>query len=230
MKTEHLSIIVAITFFWLITSLLLTLNMKEEYQVANATIKLIPSKQQVKVGEVFSVGVEINPTPANAKIAGWQMNLNFDPSVIAVHTVTEGDFLKPGSGATFFNPGVVDNIAGTVKPIYCASVGSGSGTTVASLAVIFTCEAKVAGKTSSFSLTNIILGNQVGTAIPFDLSVGQVTVLNSYDLDGNGSVDLSDLLLVASAFGEADDECDFNSDGIVNILDIIVIGQNFTEV
>lgn len=48
------------------------------------------------------------------------------------------------------------------------------------------------------------------------------------DLDGNGVVNILDLVLVASKFGESDaPEADLNADGVVNILDLEIVANNF---
>lgn len=189
-------------------------------------IKISPSKSQVKVNEIFTVDVEINPA-SEGIVAGWQFDLSFDPVALEVQTVTEGGLLQSPTG-TYFSPGLVNNTAGTVKPIYCVSTGAGSGASTSDLAVRFICQAKTGGKTSNFALTGIVIGNQQGITLPFVLQVSQVAVLSGYDLDGNGSVNLSDLLLVVSSFGTSDATCDFNVDGLVNVLDIIMVAQNFT--
>ena len=52
-----------------------------------------------------------------------------------------------------------------------------------------------------------------------------------WDVDGNGIVDMSDLMLVGSAFGMSIDETpfDLNSDGEVNIVDLIIVAMHYGE-
>ena len=45
------------------------------------------------------------------------------------------------------------------------------------------------------------------------------------DINGNGIVNILDLVLVANAFGEA--EPDLNGDGVVNILDLVIVANAF---
>ena len=50
-----------------------------------------------------------------------------------------------------------------------------------------------------------------------------------YDLTGDGIVNILDLTLVASRFGESDADADVTGDGIVNILDLVLIAQNLSN-
>jgi Cohesin domain len=61
----------------------------------------------------------------------YQFSLNFAPNLLQAVSVTEGGFLASG-GPTFFDPGVIDNPAGTVAFILDTLIGpvpgvSGSG-------------------------------------------------------------------------------------------------------
>ena len=49
----------------------------------------------------------------------------------------------------------------------------------------------------------------------------------SYDVTGDGIVNILDLTFVASRFGESDSDADVTGDGEVNILDLVAIAQNF---
>ena len=48
-----------------------------------------------------------------------------------------------------------------------------------------------------------------------------------YDVNADGTVNILDLVFVASWFGQTDPKADVNADGIVNILDLTLIAQNF---
>ena len=49
------------------------------------------------------------------------------------------------------------------------------------------------------------------------------------DVNGDGLVNIQDLVLVASAFGAAQHNTDVNGDGVVNILDLVRVGNHFGE-
>jgi V8-like Glu-specific endopeptidase len=49
------------------------------------------------------------------------------------------------------------------------------------------------------------------------------------DIDGNGSVDVGDLLAVIDAWGQVDSPADINSDGVVNVSDLLIVIRNWGE-
>ena len=66
--------------------------------------------------------------------------------------------------------------------------------------------------------------------IVFNLvSSNLLTDVSIYDVTGDGTVNILDLVFVASLFGEVNAEADVNVDGVVNILDLTLIAQNFSN-
>ena len=49
------------------------------------------------------------------------------------------------------------------------------------------------------------------------------------DIDGNGAVDISDLLELISVFGSQSDAADLDGDGWVGVNDMLVLLGNWTE-
>jgi hypothetical protein len=186
-------------------------------------IKVTPSKSSVKVGEIFTVAVEVTPD-TGVVVGGLQMDVGFNPAAMKVDTLVQGPFLGTLNN---FNAGVINNVAGTVKPVWGAVTTPGVGITAKGVFIILTCTALKAGETSALALTNVIVGNIAGISCPFSLSVSQVAVLSGYDLDSNGVVNVADLTLAAAQFG-GPGTADFNADGVVNILDLILVVKNFT--
>lgn len=62
-------------------------------------------------GSAFDVGIDVSNI---ADLYAYQFSVQFDPNVLQATAVTESSFLSSG-GATFFVPGAIDNLAGTVN-------------------------------------------------------------------------------------------------------------------
>ena len=54
----------------------------------------------------------------------------------------------------------------------------------------------------------------------------EVTDESQFDLNGDGEINILDLVLVAQAIGETDSAADVNGDGVVNILDLVQIANH----
>lgn len=186
-------------------------------------IKIVPSKTSVKVGETFDIEVQVTPGLVIGGIAGLQMDIAFNPACMKIDSIAQGPFL---GSQRFCSKGEIDNSAGTVKKIFGVVTTPGQGVTSPGSFLVITCQALKQGA-SNLVLSNVIVGNKEGLSVPFELSVTQVVVLSAYDLDGDGLVDTGDLGIAASQYGVAG-SADFNGDGVVNILDIITLVQNFT--
>ena len=78
------------------------------------------------------------------------------------------------------------------------------------------------------SVSNITL--QYMTTLKLNLTI-KGTILG--DLNGDGTVDIFDVVLIAIAFGSRPGDsnwnalADLNSDGIVDIFDVVILAQNF---
>jgi hypothetical protein len=94
-----------------------------------ASVQTVPPV--VNVGDIVVVNVNIADA---ADLYAFGFDLVFDPSVLAAQSATEGAFLPTG-GATFFLPGFIDNVGGSVTFNADSLIGanpgvSGSGTLV----------------------------------------------------------------------------------------------------
>ena len=67
--------------------------------------------QAVSPGAQFTININIQP---NNAIAGAQFCLSFNPSLVSVTNITEGNLLKQNGASTYFSPGQINNSAGTI--------------------------------------------------------------------------------------------------------------------
>ena len=63
--------------------------------------------------------------------------------------------------------------------------------------------------------------------VEFEYDESQLKASNPADVTGDGIVNILDLVVVANAFGEA--APDLNGDGIVNIQDLVIVANAFDD-
>jgi len=122
-----------------------------------------------------------------APIKSYELKLSFDPLLLQVNSVAEGNIFDGYS--TFFSSGTIDNTAGTIVDVYGLIIGpvtvTGSGTFVT---ISFT--AKDTTGTSNLDLYDVGVTNSTAY-ISIDVNSGSVSV-ESYTLTvhtvGSGSV------------------------------------------
>ncbi len=183
----------------------------------------------VRVGDTFTVHVNAEKV---ADLAGWQFNLTFDPTVLEVVEVKEGDFLKKGGGTTFFQKGTIDNTVGKITGLSSALISKGGvAGTGRLLSVVFSAKAE---GNSQIALQDFRLGSTAGEVIPAGMRDLIITVGSQplWDVNADGQVSILDLILVAQHMGSAasaTSKVDVNRDGVVSILDLILVAQHMGE-
>ena len=200
--------------------------------MSNTQVSVTPSATSVAAGATFSVAISIIPGQA---VAGAQMNLTFNPKAVQVVSVAEGNIFKAGEtggNVPYFMPGSIDNVGGAVNNIVDVITGASSVITPGTF-VTLTCVAVTAGQTSAFNLTNVIVGSPAGAAVPLASPIiNQIQVALLEDLNSDGIVNLADMQIVASLFGQTGApgwiQADFLKAGVINVLDMILVGQSYT--
>ncbi|HEX77196.1 MAG TPA: PKD domain-containing protein [Dehalococcoidia bacterium] len=204
--------------------------------VPEATIVSIsPPSQEVAYEMSFTVEVVIEPKFA---IAGAQFDLSFDPLLVAVDKIEEGDLLNQDGASTYFFPGTIDNGAGRVSGVAGAITGPGETVASPGTLAIISLRAKTVTETTTalLDLTNFIVGDAQGRAMPIIVHDGSVTILPYADWDVNCDkrVNVLDMIRVGQHWGETGAPHwireDVNRDGSINALDMILIGQNWTHI
>ena len=200
----------------------------------------------VAVGdEVFTLSTDATPVPSGASftlrlsaekvtdLAGWQTDITFDPALLEVVKVDEGDFLKTGGEGTFFLRGTIDNTAGKITGVSAARLSGGVDGTGSLLSVTFT--AKTAGETR-VTFSNFQAGNRRSEVIASNIPEISITIEDSgfpaWDVNQDGQVSILDLIQVAQRLGStvpASHRADVNGDGAVSILDLIAVAQHLGE-
>ena len=184
------------------------------------------SQTPIHIGDTFTLDIRAEDV---TDLAGWQFDITFDLAILEAINVSEGDFLKTDGGTTFFQGGSIDNAAGKITGLSAARLSGGgvSGTGVL-LQVMF--KAKSAGETE-LALDKFQFGSTTGDNIPagpHEIRINVEEGLPTGDVNRDGIVSILDLILVAQQLGRrvpTGSGVDVNGDGVVSILDLIRVAQ-----
>lgn len=135
-------------------------------QAYAAEVVVIPSTQIITPGATFNMNVSIDPQ--GTAIAGAQLNIAFNKSLIRVNSIEEGDLFKPSGANTFFNSGIINNSTGTVINIFNAIIGKNNVSTQGTFIIINATAIGTSGITR-VNLSNVKIsdpnGNPVGLTV-----------------------------------------------------------------
>ena len=197
------------------------------YTVANPGVSYTFSKTPIHHEDTFMLDIGARDI---FDLAGWQFDITFDPAILEALNVIEGDFLKMGGATTFFQAGTINNRSGRITKINATRLvpGGVSGTDTL-LQVTF--KAKSAGETA-LTLRNVEFGHPTGRLIPAGPHQIHITVggrIATGDVNRDGVVTILDLILIARQLGQrvsANSPADLNGDGSVSILDLILAARS----
>ena len=151
------------------------------------TVKISPIAQNVSCGQNFSIDVVIEPHTA---IAGAQFNLQFDPSLVQVNNVTEGNLFNQNGSDTIFGSGTIDNNTGIVKYVWGNILGAGENISSLGTFAIINFTAKTSDGVSPLNLItveaiSVKVSDPSGVAIPLNVENGSVNIQNCV-INSNG--------------------------------------------
>jgi len=133
-----------------------------------------PSSPTVTAGQSLAIDI----TVSNAvDLYAYEFSVGFNPAVLAATSITEGPFLAAG-GATFFIPGTVDNVAGSVVSTGISLLTAINGVSGSGVLARVEFNAVGAGN-SSLSLFDVTLLDSQLSGIAATLGSGSVTVTPS---------------------------------------------------
>ena len=150
-------------------------------------------------------------------VAGYQANLQFDNESLRYIMSENGDYLADGA---FFAPSIVNRNTVQLLSTVLSGESDGNGT----LATL-TFEA-ITREASQLVLSDVILSDKEGNTFIPELQNGEVVEPTRIigDVNGDGVVNIADLVLVANSIGATGDTlADVNDDGVVNIADLVLV-------
>jgi hypothetical protein len=131
--------------------------------------------QPVEPGEEFQISIIIQPDNA---IAGAQFSLSFNPSLVTVSSVSEGNLLKQNGASTYFNPGQIDNTTGVITGVTGAIIDPGQTVSTGGTFAVITMTAGLPNTTCPLTLSNVILGDLQAQSVLIDVVPGNITIGN----------------------------------------------------
>jgi archaellum component FlaG (FlaF/FlaG flagellin family) len=129
--------------------------------------------QPVASGQQFTVSIVVVP---NTDLSGLQFNLHFDPAFVSIDSVQEGNLLAQNGATTYFNPGQIDNQAGTLTGAFGVITSPGQTISAQGTLAVITLTAKAQGGACPLGLSNVVAGDINGNSIPVSAEEAAVTV------------------------------------------------------
>ena len=185
----------------------------------DATVSISPaSVGSPAVGEQLELSLNITSGEA---VAGYQATVQFDDTALRYVSGANGDFLP--AGAFFVDPKVEGNL---VKLNAASFAGdSNDDGTLATL----TFEV-IAVKASNVTLSDVLLTDSTGETFVPQIANSEITESTRLkgDVNGDGTVNIGDIVLVAGALGGTGQHAaDVNGDSVVNIADLVLVAGAF---
>jgi hypothetical protein len=191
--------------------------------VTATQVYVSPIDQLVMKGTKFNVSIYCIPSEA---IKAYEFEIQFDETKIRFDNYTQGDIFD--GYATFFSPSFkIDNENGTVNDIYCLIVGLGNVTKPSYLLNLSGTALNVTNGIPMVTLIGTGVTNET-QYLPVVVKNGRIEVrgVNRYDVNGDESVDVSDMSLLWIDRDSYNLLYDVNFDGDVDVSDLSIIWHN----
>ena len=181
----------------------------------NATVSITPAAVVSPfIGEQITFNLNIAGGEA---VGGYQATVQFDTTALRYVSSANGGFLPAGA---FFGQPVVEGKLVKLNAASLAGEINGDG----ALATL-TFEV-IAVKASTLTLSDVLLSNSAGEGFVPQVENAEITepARLKGDVNGDGIVNILDLVFTASNLGETgENDADVNDDGLVNIQDLVLV-------
>ena len=197
--------------------------------IASSTHVNMNHNEIVAPDENFTVSIYVFPTEP---IKGVEMKLSFNPSVLQVDAVTEGDLFD--GVQSWFNEGIIDNINGTVINMYSfIMIQKNSSNSGIFANISFTAKND---SLTYFHLYDVGICNET-QYLDIDVTSNSVIIIQGeyapWDITEDGICNYLDVSSILAHYGETGQpgwlRDDINDDGIVNYIDISAVISHYGE-
>jgi hypothetical protein len=203
------------------------LNLSGSLPAQNTQLSIPSASFPSEIGEAFEVNITIMNV---SDLRVWQAGISFNATVLEATSFDEGPFLKE-QGETLWTPGTINNSAGTINYHASAVVGiagvNGSGTVGT-----VTFRVKNYGD-STVQLTDVLILSSNLRDIPKIIENSTIKIKIPGDINGDFTVNTSDLYALGRAFGSTpgnpnwNSEADINRDLTVDIQDLQILKAHY---
>jgi hypothetical protein len=138
-----------------------------------AIVRVDSPSQFITPGSQFTIDIVVQP---NNAIAGVQSSLIFDPSLVTVNSISEGNLLTQNGASTYFISGQIDNAAGTISNVAGVIISPGQTVSASGTFAEITLTAKSVKGTCPLTLSNVIAGDINGQPVSKTILNGQVII------------------------------------------------------
>ncbi len=145
-------------------------------QSIGADFIVSPSNKIVNQGQTFDLDIYLDPM--GTTVAGAQLNIEYNGSILKINNIREGDILKQTGANTFFNGGTINNSLGKVINIFDAILGTASVSALGKF-VIINATAIGSSGSSNIYLSNVKISDQNSKEVPVNLINGSIEINGS---------------------------------------------------
>ena len=187
----------------------------------NTIVRFAPATiDSPRAGEQITFNIDIIE---GKNIAGYQATVQFDETALRYVSSEKGDYLPEDAFAV---PPIMTTGAVTLGTTALSGESSGDGTLATLTFKVITAKA------STLTLSEVILTGNSGSSSRPQVETAQINEPPELkeDINGDGEVNIQDLVLVAANFGATgENPADVNGDGTVNIIDLTLVASALGE-
>ncbi len=147
-------------------------------QASAADVVVTPSTKTVIPGQTFNLNISIDPK--GTAIAGAQLNIEFNKTLLNVNSIKEGNLFKQNRASTFFNNGTKNNSLGTVLNTFNVILGHFNVSTPETFIIINFTALGSSGQ-SGINLTNVKISNPSANYVALTVINGSVNINKTGD-------------------------------------------------
>ncbi len=142
-------------------------------QASAADVIVIPSTKTVIQGQTFNLNISIDPM--GTAIAGAQLNIEFNKTMLNVNSIKEGNLFKQNGASTFFNNGTINNSLGTVLNTFNVILGHFNVSTPETFITINFTALSSSGQ-SGINLSNVKISDPNANYVALNVINGSVNI------------------------------------------------------